>query len=231
MSYQFTYLYMGLIFFVVWLALYLWRKNTRKEMLSISVLFALPGALADLIYTQDWWVPQTLTGTTVSLEGAIVGFMIGGIATVLYEDIFKKKIRVRRVSDEAKIRQNVHLAILMSILILVFCMSFYFLKFNSLHATILAFSIPTLIIWFTRKDLIIDSIATGFLLVGVSFIVYTLLHFVTPGWVEAFWYFRNVPNILILNVPLDDIIWYFFTGMFIGPLYEYWKEVKLVDVK
>ena len=92
MSYQFTYLYMGLIFSVVWFALFLWRKNTRKEMLSISLLFALPGALADLIYTQDWWVPQTLTGTIVSLEGTIVGFMIGGIATVLYEDIFKKKI-------------------------------------------------------------------------------------------------------------------------------------------
>jgi hypothetical protein len=231
MSYQFTYLYMGLIFSVVWFALFLWRKNTRKEMLSISLLFALPGALADLIYTQDWWVPQTLTGTIVSLEGTIVGFMIGGIATVLYEDIFKKKIRLRRVNDDVKVRQNIHLAILMSILVVVFCVSFYFLKFNSLQATILALSIPTVIIWFIRTDLIIDSIATGILLVGVSFIVYTLLHSLTPGWIEAFWYFRNVPEIIFLNVPLDDIVWYFFTGMFIGPLYEYWKEAKLVDLK
>ncbi len=197
----------------------------------MSILFGTPGAMADIIYTKDWWVPETITGTIVSLEGFIVGFMIGGIATVLYEDIFRKRIRLRNVSAQKQVTQNKHLVFLILLLSILFFGSFYIFGLNSLIATIIALGVPTLVIWITRPDLILDSLVTGVLLLVVASIVYTLLHFLTPGWIEAFWHFRNVPHIIIFNLPIDDIIWYFFAGMFIGPLYEYWKEGKLVDLK
>jgi len=55
------------------------------------------------------------------------------------------------------------------------------------------------------------------------------LELLTPGWIHAFWIFKNVPDIVIFNLPIDDIIWYFLAGLFIGPLYEYWKEGKLIN--
>jgi len=78
MPYQYTYLSMGLVFAVIWIALFLWRRDTRKEMLIMSSIFGLAGPVADILYTQDWWAPQTITNTAIGFEAVLVGFMIGG---------------------------------------------------------------------------------------------------------------------------------------------------------
>lgn len=64
----------------------------------------------------------------------------------------------------------------------------------------------------------------------LSFFIYPLVDWITPGWVNAFWYFKNVPNIIFLDIPIDDILWYFLTGAALGPLYEYWQERRLVKI-
>ena len=64
-SYQYTYLLMGVIFAVLWAILFIWRKDTRKEMLLMSGIFGFAGPIADLLYTIDWWNPLTLSGTRI----------------------------------------------------------------------------------------------------------------------------------------------------------------------
>ena len=44
----------------------------------------------------------------------------------------------------------------------------------------------------------------------------------TPGWIDAFYYFRNTPRILVGPLPLDDLILYLFAGAFLGVQYEWW---------
>ena len=66
---------------------------------------------------------------------------------------------------------------------------------------------------------------------AIAFIIYNILELITPGWIEAFYLFKNVPDIVILNMPIDDLVWYILAGMFVGPLYEYWQEGKEVDLK
>jgi hypothetical protein len=229
MEYKYTYLLMGIIFLTIWLVLFIWRKNTRKQMIIMSSIFAFAGPLADILYTKDWWKPLTLTNTSIGPEALFVGFMIGGIASVIYEDFFKKKVMIRKVSEAKEQKRNMNFILLMAVAISIFFGSFYLFRFNSLIATILALAIPTGFVWIKRRDLIIDSLASGVLLVLVASIVYTILNFLTPGWISAFWFFKNVPDIIILNLPLDDIIWYFLAGLFIGPLYEFWREGKLKD--
>jgi len=229
MQYQYTYLLMALVFLAIWLALFIWRKNTRKEMLTMSLIFAFIGPISEIIYTKDWWHPLTLTNTLIGLESFLVGFMIGGIASVIYEDIFKKKLKTRNVSKTKEAKRNLNFVFIFSTAVILFFGSFYLLNFNSLFATIIALLAPTIIIWIKRKDLILDSLATGILLVISASLVYSVLEFLTPGWIHAFWFFENVPDIVILNLPVDDILWYFLVGLFIGPLYEYWQECKLVD--
>ncbi len=227
MEFRYTYLLMALTFFIVWLILFIWRKNTRKEMIIMSLVFTLAGPLTEVVYTQDWWKPLTLTNTAIGPESLVAGFMIGGIASVIYEDIFKKKIKIRRIGKVKKEKENFLFILIILISAALLFGSFYLLKVNSLVATIVATLIPTFFIWIKRKDLILDSLATGILLVIVASFVYSVLEFLTPDWVHAFWYFKNIPNIIIFNLPLDDIVWYFFTGLFVGPLYEFWKEGKL----
>ena len=230
MNYQYTYLIADLLFLAVWFALFFWRKNTRKEMVFMSFLFGFVGPIVEIIHLKDWWRPLTITGTAIGIEDFLFGFVIGGIATVIYEDIFKKKIRIRKFSKERKKIENVHFAIFFLSLLAIFFIGF-FLGLNTFQGSLITLGIGILIIWFKRKDLIIDSIVTGILLTLLLFVVYSLTELITPGWVHAFWYFENVPRIIFLNAPIDDIIWYFLAGALIGPLYEFWKEGRLVKIK
>lgn len=222
---------MGLLFFVVWLGLFIWRKNIRKEMIIMSSIFAFAGPMADILYTQDWWKPLTLTGTRIGVESFLVGFMIGGISSVIYEEIFKKRLKIRKFSKIKKERANLRFLFILIISALLFFGSFYLLQFSSLTATIISLFIPTIFIWIKRKDLILDSLVTGLLLVVVASLVYTILEFLTPGWIQSFWYFKDIPSVVLFNLPLNDIIWYFLAGLFIGPLYEYWQEGRLINKK
>ena len=215
---------MGLGFAIIWILLFLWRKDTKKEILFFSIISGFAGLLADIIYTIDWWHPVTLTGTRVGPEAFLAGFMIGGIAAVIYEDVFKKKVRIRKEP-----KSNLKIIYMIGLALILFFGSFFLLKTNSLISTILAFTIPTIIMWIKRKDLILDSLASGVLMLITASIVYTFLNIVTPGWIQAFWVFENTPNIIFLNLPLDDIYCYFLIGAYIGPLYEYWKEGKLIQ--
>jgi len=223
-NYTYSYLILGLLFLIIWTIFFLWRKDTRKEMILISIFFGIAGLLVEAVYIQDWWRPITITGTLIGIENFLFGFVIGGISSVIYEGVFRKRVKEIR-------NKKLKLKYFGLLLPGIFLGSFYLLNLNTFISLILAFSIPTLIIYIKRKDLIKDSLISGLLVLGISIIVYTILELITPGWVQAFWYFENVPNIIILNIPIDDFIWYFLAGAFIGPLYEYWQERKLVNKK
>ncbi len=229
-SYQYTYLILGLTLFFVWLILYFLRKDIRKEMLIISLLFGIAGLVVESTYIIDWWKPLTITNTAVGIEDFLFGFTVGGIASVLYEEVFKRKIRMRKKENLFTKKKDLNNLLVGGLLAIIFFGSFYILHLNTLFSSILGFGIPTLIMWIRRKDLILDSIASGILLMLVSFVVYSFVNLLTPGWVYEFWHFNNVPNWVLFNVPIDDVIWYFFAGAFIGPLYEFWQEKKLINL-
>lgn len=228
MDYQFSYLIGDLFLLSLWAALFFWRKDVRKEMLLVSLTFGFAGLIAGLVYTVDWWHPLTITLTRVGIEDFLLGFSLAGVAAVIYEDFFKKRVRIRKVSKKVEFMDNRQFFITFIGLSLFFFVSFYFLNLHSFYLSIIVFGVPTLFIWIARKDLIIDSLASGFLLVLVSLVGFIIIEFITPEWVESAWYFKNLSGITFLTVPLEDIIWFFLVGAFIGPLYEYWKEGKLV---
>lgn len=228
MDFRWTYLLLSGLFLAIWLVFFLIRKDLRRELLLISIAFAIPGLLSDIIYTVDWWSPATVTGTRVGVESVITGFALAGIAAVLYSVVFQKRERRLPNRKPNLTRRHIILPILLAV---IFFGAFFLFRLNTFWATTLAFSIPTIILWIQRPDLIKDSLMTGLLLLTVAIVVYSILELLTPGWVQEFWYFRNVPNIVILSVPVDDWLWYFFAGAFIGPLYEYYYSVKLVDRK
>lgn len=187
--------------------------------------------LSDVLYTQDWWHPKTLTGTQIGFEALIVGATLGGIASVVFIDIFKKNIKIPRQTKSVIKQKKINLVFIIIISLCIFFGSFYILNLNSLVATLITFIAGTFFMIFKRPDLFWDSFLSGVLLLIVASIVYTILEILTPGWIEAFWEFKNIPDIIILNLPADDILWYFFAGMFLGPLYEFWQGGKIVSIR
>lgn len=225
-KYKYTYLLMGLLYLIIWIFLFLRRKDLRKEMLLLSFASAIFGPLSELIYFKDWWQPVTLSGSVFSIEPILFGFCIGGIASVIYEEVFGKKLyRDSKKLIDFKKGKKIFMLELLGISLLFGL--FFIFNLNSLLSTIIAFGAVTIIILYHRKDLFIPSVLSGVLVCLIASIVYSTLNIITPNWVDHFLFFRNTPRLIIGGIPIDDLIWYFGVGMMLGPLYEYYKVVKL----
>ncbi len=218
---------MAIGFALMWLLFFMWRKDTRREMVVVSIIFGILGPLANILYVKDWWSPLTFDGTQVGIvDSALVGFVVGGITAVLFETLFSRTHRRER----RLVARHEHLFFFMMFIVtlLLFFGGFYLLGWNSFISSMVALCVPTLVILVRRPDLLLESFCTGILLVAVSALVYNFIEIFTPGWIEAFWHFKNTAPIVVYNMPIDDAFLYFFLGMFGGPLYEYWQGARLV---
>jgi len=228
-NYQYFYLFWVLIFAAAWIGLYLWRKDIRKEMIIISTLFGIGGVLSQIVYLNDWWRPETITQTSIGIEDFLIGFFIGGLAAVIYEEVYKKRIKLKKKTN----KKPVSTVYIFPIFIIIFFGSFYTLKINSFYSTMMAFLISTGIIWIKRKDLIKNSIISGILTMVIGVAIYFILLTIYPESIERFWYLEKGGwyRELLFGLPLGEYLFYLSAGAFIGPLYEYWKEGKLINTK
>jgi len=79
-----------------------------------------------------------------------------------------------------------------------------------------------------RHDLLVDSIIGGISMLIIVIPVYVLLNNIFPEVIAKFWILENFSGILILKIPVEDLIFYFSSGMLIAPSYEYLFRKKLV---
>lgn len=228
--YQYTYIVGDLILLVIWLILFLWRRDVGKEMLYISLFFGIIALLTESLYIQDWWKPLTITGTSVGIEDFLFGFAIAGCAAVFYEEIFKKKVKIRKANKIRKRKRNLNFFYIIALMAVLFAFLFDILRINTLITSIITFLVPISVIYIKRKDLIIDSLATGIILTVIMIIAYSALGIISPGFIGQFWIFDTAET-MVLGIPIREIIWYFLAGALIGPLYEYWQEGRLANKK
>ena len=229
-NHQYSYLIGTIFLFGIWLMIYLKRKDIRKEMLGISVFFLL-FSFTEIIYYYDWWRPQTITHTIIGFESFLFAFSYSGIVSVLYEVVFQKQLRRTRLPLSLRKNHKLYFLVEGTLLVGLFLYSFFVLHINSLLTILITLTTGIILIWIYRPDLIMSSIISGILSVIIMVPVFLFTEFITPGVVLEFWLFKNVAPIIILGVPIDDFLFYLFTGMFIGPLYEYWHESRLVTLK
>ena len=231
MIYEYSYLLVSILLLFIWLILFFWRKDVKKEMVFMSLIFGFLGFFLGLIYTLDWWHPLTITKTIIGIEDFIFGFSLGGVSAVIYEEVFKKRVHIRKTRKNIEKKRNRNFLFLFSFSLFLFLLSFYVIRLNSFYSSIIGILTPLLLILIKRKDLFFDSLVSGFLLLIIALLGTNIIELITPGWVKATWYFNNLSGIIILKLPLEDIIWFFLSGAFIGPLYEYWREGKLIRIK
>lgn len=232
MVYQYSYLVLDIVLIVIWLALFAWRKDLRRKMFFMSLPLGIFGAFLELMYKKDWWASPTLFEFPVNPESFLYSFFLAGIASVLYEEVFKKKIKPRKLSQKQKAKKQVNFWILSICFAAGHLILFYGFHLNSLVATMLMFGGALGVVWMRRSDLITDSIFSGALLVALSFIVYAITDFFTPGWINTLLYFEFFPTkIALLGYPLEEFFFYFFFGAVVGPFYEFWEEAKVMKKK
>ncbi len=229
--YKYAYLLADVtILFPIWLILYLYRKDLRKELFATSLLFGLVAPVSEIIYLKTYWHPQTFLPLfylyrqpVPYLEDFLFGFFVGGMASVIYEEVYGKKISRRRDRTHHW-TWFIPPLLGLSLLILIFAIKFFSL--NAVYANILIFAAATLVMLFFRNDLWMDSLMSGLMLSLLMLFVYALVLGFFPQLINRWWYLQNLSGILLFGIPLEEFLWAFGMGMMAGPLYEFMMGLK-----
>ncbi len=220
---KYAYLVGTLVFLIIWILLYKHRKDLRKEMIAMSIFIAIAGVIAEYLWwTADWWRPQTVTNTLVGFEDILLGFTNGGIAAVLYEEIFRRSLYKRK--------QHVnHLQCFFFVIAIFLIMgtSFWFFRHTSFVATTIALALGGGMLIVLRRDLFWSALINGMLMAIVSLPVYYFLILTSPNFVAKTYLLNNLTRVTITGIPLEDIVFYFLVGFIVAPLYEYWQCMGL----
>lgn len=207
--YKFTYLFGSSLFFIYWIFLF-WRlKDNRKTMLIFSLLFAVLGPLADAFwFTADWWKPEAAFGNITLIENIILGFTNGGIAAtlVLVFCEIENNINKGRVASIFARSMPLILATLSTSLF------YWVLGLSSFYACLFGAFVTLSYVYYNRPDLVKISLINGAMMLFSAVPIYLAIIFVSPGWIEKTWMLDKLSGMMILNIPIEDIVWYFLTG-------------------
>ena len=223
-TYQFAYLIGNLlILFPIWLLLFVRRKDLHKEMFIVSLLVGIVGPISELWYLKDYWRPETFMGWPIGIEDFLFGFFIGGISSVIYEELIGKKHsnRLNRTHH-----WSLFLIPVVGILLFVFNVLFFYFQINSIYASIITFFLLALIILYFRRDLIIDSLMSGFLTGFVMLGSYLIFLSLFPEAIQRWWLLDNISRILVYGIPIEELMWAFGWGMIGGPAYEFFTGLN-----
>ena len=226
---QFVYILFGIFLLLVWYVIYFFKKDIRKRMVKASLFGGFSGLIAEYWYLKDYWRPPTVLGNAiVSVEDFFVGFVIIGISMALYNFVFNKKaIRLE------KPRKKLFLGMFAIGILSMICLPYY-LGYNTMLVSPIAFLIFTAIIIHFRRDLIRKAIFSGLLLLLVVLPIYALLfNVISPDYWSKYWLLANTSyGVKVLgNIPLIEIFWYFSWGSFGGVCYDFYSGTKTVSAK
>lgn len=232
LPFKYAYLTGDFLLASVWLLLYIKRKDLRFEIIVMSVLSLFWIAVSYVLFASDFiskvWVSEGLGILTflplgIHGEDMLFTFFLGGIAAVLYEEILSKK----HFKKYRKRNAFIHFALFPLIIFFSLLIGIRFFNINPYYASFVGFLISAGLIWILRRDLFLHSIISGVFLSVIYFIFFAFIFIpLFPGIVKEWWHLSQLSRIFLLGVPMEELMWCFFFGLFIGPSYEFILGLK-----
>lgn len=216
-----AYIVLNLFYGIVWLALFLYRHDLRKKMLLMSTIVGFLGLIMEAFYRRDYWQPELFSGWPIGLEDFLWSFFVGGIAGVVYEELFGKKYMKRHL------QQHVGSMIMFTVLgLALVIIGNIFFGFNSVYVSSVGFILFGIIILFMRHDLAMDAFASGIIFALIMTVIYLFYLPLFPGIIEKWWLEENLSGNMILGFPTEELLWGFSWGIIAGPTYEFAMGLK-----
>jgi hypothetical protein len=222
MFYQYAYFIGSIILFVVWLCIYFYRKDLRKEIIFGSVI-ALPFGLTEIIVVPEYWSPASLFNLIerfeLGVESFLFSFFVGGIAVVVFEVINKKR------TTQKWFDRKIHFLPFI-FFILTYLVMELFLPYLTIYNLTFSLLLGAVIIGFIRKDLIKQIIFSGIYFSVIYFFLFYIFTKLFNGYVESVYNLDNFLGIFLFGVPAEEILFAFAFGACWSVLYEYMKGYK-----
>lgn len=218
-SFQYTYLLGNISLLILWIIFYLLRKDLRRQMLTMSVFLGIVSVLTlHFWWNIDWWHPQTFTNTKVGIEDFLIGFSSGGIMSILYEVILKK--RYYRITQRPNYPRGRTIALILFVLTGVLIWGFKLASFLSSFTSLFC---AFLIMIYFRKDLFLNALVSGMGMTVASLLFYVPIIFFYPDWMNAT-YDASLSGTRLIGIPIEELLFWFFSGLVWGPFYKYSKH-------
>ena len=224
---RYVWLVWASAFLVPWAVLFAAFPGQRKAMIWAS-LFTAPFGLTEPIFVPRYWNPPSLFDlaqkTGFDLESLIFCFGIGGVGAVLY-NVLTKQVPVA-VGREEKHRpyHRLHTFDLVSPF-LVFPV-LYFLPWNPIYAGIAAMGTGTIATAWCRPDLRGKSWTGGLLFLTYYVIFLQGMELSAPGYIERVWNLRSLSGIVLLNMPVEELLFAGLFGMYWSSVYEHFMWMR-----
>ena len=226
---QYAWLIWSLIFLLLWLIVYIYKKPFRKEMIKISLCTMLFG-LTEPLFVPEYWNPPTLFNlaqkTGFDFESLIFSFAIGGMGSVLYNIVFKMDNEPFQPAERNHQKHKLHFYSLFTP-VAVFLLLALLSNLNHIYCGIIALFIGAVAALLCRPDLKMKIGMGGILFLLLYFVYFESLNLVYPGYVTLVWNFTTISKILLLGVPVTELLFGFTFGMFWSSVYEhlFWFRV------
>ena len=224
---QFIYLIALIPYCLIWVLIFLARKDLRWEMLVMSIMIGFFSVATSYYWwTEDWWRPLTITGTKVGVEDFILGLSTGGIMATIYEVLFKRGLYKRKLHH--------HISGGLTILFLLSQTTmwlFYAVGLTSFWASFISMLLVVVVMISIRKDLMACSLLSGILVMAVSIPSYFFIVMISPQWIENTYIWEGLSDNKVAGIPIEEFVFWFMSGLVFGPFYEYWQGEKLKVLK
>lgn len=227
MDYTYAY-FTGILFLgLIWILIYLLRKDLRHEMIFGGVL-GLPLGFTEAILVPDYWNPPSLFNFIsqygFGIESFLFAFFIGGLASIMYEFFNKRKT--------FKIKSDYRLHILpYGLMIILFLILQLLFPTLSIYNLIFACLIGAIIIGVKRKDLIPQIVLGGIFFASVYTVILWLTNYIYPGFNKLYFTRTFILKTVILGIPIQEIMIAFVGGACWSTFYEYIRGYKVVKIK
>ena len=218
----YAYLIGDAIFALGWLAIFLLRRDLRRELIVMSVVGAVFAPFA-FIYLPDYWYPDHVLGHPLGIEDFIFAFSIAGIGGTLYETLARKSHTI----CECRKRNILGLAAIIFFAVATLIGLTVIFGLNSIYSSYIAFLVIFSYIMYFRRDLFWQSIASGATVGALMFLFYLVWIYIYPDIIQHWWKLENISGILVFGAPLEEIVWGFSWGIVGGVLYEFGRGLGL----
>jgi hypothetical protein len=227
-----SFLLTSMALFILWLALVLFSKNTRKEQLIMSIVGLIITPAILLMVAIDHSLAAKDPLIVIGIEDLIFSFSLFGIASVIYHALLGKhfvKLKGKRYKVEHPLINWVtHLIALLGLWASIALLLTNVFGLHAVRALVAGGLIIGVYIIIERHDLLINALLSGLMMAVLIFILEQLFAIrLSPSIAEGFWQFDNIKSIMISGVPVEKILWASVVGFAIGPMYEYIRHYKL----
>lgn len=230
---QYAWFIWSLALLLVWIAIYLSlrSKESKREMLIVSLWTSLLG-FTEPLFVPEYWSPPSLFDlalrTGFDIESILFSFGVGGLAVITYERIFRIKHKQMSAEEKHKPRHKYHLFALLSAPIIFVLL--LFTSLNPIYSASIALISGGLATWYCRPDLKKKMFASAFIFLGFYFVYFLTLTLAYPGYVEQVWNLSAISGILILGIPIEELMFAFGLGFLWSSAYEHitWRRVKIL---